>query len=130
MIWGIGMTLTVDRFAMVAFAAAGEVTFIKLSDLKLYFSFMTFPRAIGFCVKKFELARICKGASHSLFIGLDPKSEIWKGSFRENSKFEKNGHKNEFSEDDNFLCKKFVVGGNCSGASNYLLSLLSAQAQM
>ena len=33
-IWRTGMTLTVDKSAIIASAAAGEVTFIRLVDLK------------------------------------------------------------------------------------------------
>ena len=63
--------------------------------------------------KKFRLSRKSKLTSYNSFFELNPKSQIWQGKFREQSKSLKNGQKNrklDFSEGDNFLRIKLCEG--------------------
>ena len=41
---------------------------------------MTFPLTIIFCIEKFGLSRLCKGASDKLVLGMNPKPQIWESN--------------------------------------------------
>ena len=65
-----------------------------------------FPMARYFCVEKFGLSRKCKETPYTHF-WIEPKYQIWEGSFRKYFKSFKNRSNNQkfdFSEGEYFLC--------------------------